>query len=226
MFVLVILALLASIAPVGAQDNILRILSNADIRTADPHIRTADPHIAYELETWPTVALFYRGLVELENADTAIPGLAESFTVSDDGLVYTFVLREGLKFSNGRDLTSADVVYTWERWMDPELPSPTAYFFDSLDGVAEYRAGEAETISGITTPDDRTIIFTFDYPVWTFDYPVWTMIQRFALPPAAIIAREGVEAAGEDFGRQPLGAGPFILTAWEPGLRIAGDANP
>jgi len=212
MFVLVILALLASIAPVGAQDNILRILSNADIRTADPHI-------AYELETWPTVALFYRGLVELENADTAIPGLAESFTVSDDGLVYTFVLREGLKFSNGRDLTSADVVYTWERWMDPELPSPTAYFFDSLDGVAEYRAGEAETISGITTPDDRTIIFTFDYPVWT-------MIQRFALPPAAIIAREGVEAAGEDFGRQPLGAGPFILTAWEPGLRIAGDANP
>mgnify|MGYP000583696657 CR=1 FL=1 len=115
----VLLVFVLSIAPVAAQDNILRILSNFDIRTADPHI-------AYELETWPTVALFYRSLVELETADTAVPSLAEEFTVSEDGLVYTFTLREGIKFCNGRDITPDDVVYTWERWNDPSVPSPTA----------------------------------------------------------------------------------------------------
>jgi ABC-type transport system substrate-binding protein len=208
----VLLLIVLSITPVAAQDNILRILSNFDIRTADPHI-------AYELETWPTVALFYRSLVELETADTAVPGLAEVFTVSEDGLVYTFTLREGIKFCNGRDITPDDVVYTWERWNDPSVPSPTAYFFDALQGVAAYRAGDAETISGISVLDDRTIQFTFDTPVWT-------MIQRFALPPAGIIAREGVEAAGDGFGFAPMGAGPFCLVSWEPGVRIVGERNP
>jgi ABC-type transport system substrate-binding protein len=208
--VALILLIAISVAPVGAQDNILRIASNFDIRTADPHI-------AYELETWPTVALFYRSLVELENADTAVPGLAESWTISEDGLTYTFVLREGIKFSNGRDITPEDVVYSWERWNSPDVPSPTAYFFDALQGVAEFRAGEAETISGITIVDERAVQFQFDFPVWT-------MIQRFALPPSAIIAREGVEAA-ENFGFAPLGAGPFKLVSWEPGVRIVGERN-
>jgi ABC-type transport system substrate-binding protein len=208
----VVLLLIVSIAPVGAQDNILRILANADIRTADPHI-------AYELDTWPTVALFYRSLVELETADTAVPGLASEFTVSDDGLVYTFTLDENAAFCNGRQVTPDDVVYTWERWNSPDVPSPTAYFFDSLQGVQAYRAGDAETISGIEVLDERTVQFTFDFPVWT-------MIQRFALPPAGIIAREGVEAAGDGFGFAPLGAGPFCLVSWEPGLRVVGERNP
>jgi ABC-type transport system substrate-binding protein len=209
-FVLMVVAL--SIVPAAAQDNILRILSNFDIRTADPHI-------AYELETWPTVALFYHSLVELESADSAVPGLAESWTISDDGLVYTFTLRENIQFCNGREITPEDVVYTWERWNDPSVPSPTAYFFDALQGVGAYRAGDAENISGIAILDDRTVQFTFDYPVWT-------MIQRFALPPAGIIAREGVEAAGDNYGFAPLGAGPFCLVSWEPGVRIVGERNP
>ncbi len=207
-----LLVLVLSITPAAAQDNILRIVANADIRTADPHI-------AYELDTWPTVALFYRSLVELESADVAVPGLAEEFTISEDGLIYTFTLDENAAFCNGRQVTSDDIVYTWERWNDPSVPSPTAYFFDALQGVSAYRAGDAESISGISVLDERTVQFTFDYPVWT-------MIQRFALPPAGIIAREGVEAAGDGFGFAPLGAGPFCVTSWEPGLRITGERNP
>lgn len=204
--------LVVGVLPVSAQDNILRITALSDIRTADPHI-------AYELDTWPVVSLFYTGLVRLESADEPAPALAESFEISEDGLRYSFTLREGLTFSNGRPLTTADVVYTWERWNSPEVPSPTAYFFDSLTGVADFRAGTADTISGIEVVDDRTVVFNFDYPVWT-------MIQRFALPPSGIIASEGVEAAGDNFGRAPLGAGPFVLDSWESGVAIRGSRNP
>jgi ABC-type transport system substrate-binding protein len=207
-----VLASVLSLAPVSSQgDNILHIVSNADIRTSDPHI-------AYETETWPTASLFYVGLVNVDNAGNPTPGLAESWTVSDDGLVYTFTLREGLKFSNGRDLTTEDVKYSFERLLDPNVPAPTAYYFDFLEGTEAYRNGASDEVSGIRIVDARTIEFTFTRSEAT-------LMKRFALPPGYIIAREGVEAA-ENFGFEPLGAGPFVLDSWEPGVRITGSRNP
>src|SRR5205085_11990014 len=55
---------------------------------------------------------------------------------------------------------------------------------------------------------------------------VWTMMQRCSLPPALIVAKEGVEAAGDEFGRQPLGAGPFIIGSWESAVEVTGTRNP
>ncbi|MEP7290380.1 MAG: ABC transporter substrate-binding protein [Chloroflexota bacterium] len=205
--------LVMSFSPALAQgDNIIHIVSNADIRTSDPHI-------AYETETWSTVGLFYRGLVEMETTDTVGPALAESWTVSDDGLVYTFKLREGGKFANGTDITAEDVKYSFERMFDPNFPSPTAYFFEALVGVPEYRDGSADEISGVKVIDSLTVELTLQEPVWTF-------MQRLALAPGSIVSQEGVEAAGDDFGRQPAGAGPFMLESWEPGLRITAVRNP
>lgn len=210
---LILLTIVVSVAPVAAQgDNIIHIVSNFDIRTSDPHI-------AYETETWSIVGLFYRGLVEMVTTDTVGPALAESWTVSDDGLVYTFKLREGGKFANGREITADDVKYSFERELDPDFPSPTAFFYEGIAGVPEYRDGSAEEVSGIRVIDPLTVEFTLQIPVWTF-------LQRLALPPGSIVAREGVEAAGDDFGRQPAGAGPFMLDSWEPGLRITGSRNP
>src|SRR5438128_12272947 len=85
-----------------ADDKILHIIYNQDIRTSDPAI-------AYETETWPTASLFYIGLVKMKDASTPEPALAESWKVSDDGTTYTFTLRDGIKFSNGRDITTDDV---------------------------------------------------------------------------------------------------------------------
>lgn len=197
----------------GAQDDkVLRILSNADIRTSDPHS-------AYETETWPTASLFYVGLVKLQDAGTPIPALAESWTVSDDGTTFTFKLREGIKFSNGRDITPEDVKWSFERLLNPATAAPTAFMFAPIKGSEEFAAGTATEVSGIKILDDRTIEFTMSSPVWS-------MMQRFALPPAFIIAKEGVEAAGEGFGFAPLGAGPFMVTDWESGVVIKGDRNP
>jgi ABC-type transport system substrate-binding protein len=211
---ILIFVLLLSSFSVGAQDeNVLRILSNADIRTSDPHI-------AYETETWPTAALFYIGLVRWSDDNSeVVPALAESYSVSDDGLVYTFTLREGLKFADGSDLTTEDVKYSFERMFNPEVPSPTAYMFEAIAGVPEYVAGEAEEISGISIVDDLTVEFTLQYPVWS-------LIQRFALPPGFIVSQEAIEAAGDNVGRQPMGAGPFMLESWESGVAITGTRNP
>lgn len=211
--VLVLLVLAIGIAPAAAQgDNIIHIVSNFDIRTSDPHV-------AYETETWSTVGLFYRGLVEMETTDTVGPALAESWTVSDDGLVYTFKLREGGKFANGREITADDVKYSFEREMDPNFPSPTTFFYEGIAGVQEYRDGTASEISGIKVIDPLTVEFTLSTPVWTF-------LQRLALPPGVIVPKEDVEAAGDDFGHHPSGAGPFVLDSWEPGLRITASRNP
>jgi ABC-type transport system substrate-binding protein len=212
LLLLVIAALLLSVTAAGAQDNILRIVLSQDMRTSDPHI-------AYETETWPMASLFYVGLVKLQDPGTPIPALAESWTVSDDGTIYTFKLREGLKFSNGRDLTAEDVKYSFERLLDPATAAPTAFMFESLVGAKDKLAGNATEVSGVKVIDPLTVEFTTELPVWS-------LMQRFALPPGFIIAKEGVEAAGDQFGRQPLGAGPFTMDSWESGIRITGSRNP
>jgi ABC-type transport system substrate-binding protein len=199
------------VAPAAAQDNILRIVTNFDVRTVDPHI-------AYEFDTWPATSLFHVGLVKLDDNTDPIPALAEAWTISDDGLVYTFTLREGIKFSNGRDITAEDVKYSFERLLNPETASPTAYMFEAITGTAAFQNGEAEEVTGIRVVDPRTVEFTFDFPVWT-------IMKRFALPPGMIIPREGVEAT-DNFGRNPLGAGPFVLDSWESGVRMVGSRNP
>lgn len=183
------------------------------IVTSLSDISTLDPAIGYDTLSWPALSLVYRGLVSYDAEGTLVPELAESFEVSEDGLVYTFVLREGIMFSNGRAITPEDVKYSFERLLSPETASPGAYMFEGLVGVPEFTAGEAEGISGIEIIDERTVQFTFTNPEWT-------TLQRMALPFGSIVAREGVEEAGENFARQPLGAGPFVLESWESGLAL------
>jgi oligopeptide transport system substrate-binding protein len=208
-----IFTLLLSIGAASAQDDkTLRIVLN-------PDMRTSDPHIAYETETWPTASLFYVGLVKLSDPGTAAPALAESWTISDDGTIYTFKLREGLKFSDGNDLTAEDVKWSFERLLNPATAAPTSFFFAPLVGAEEFLAGTATEVSGIKIIDPLTVEFTLTYPVWS-------MMQRFALPPGFIVSKEGIEAAGDQYGIQPLGAGPFMLESWESGVRITGVRNP
>jgi ABC-type transport system substrate-binding protein len=212
LFFLLVLGVLLSIMPVSAQDdNILRIVALSDIRTVDPHV-------AYEIDTWPATSLFHVGLVKQDINGDPVPALAESWVASDDGTSFTFTLREGIKFSNGRDITTEDVKYSFERLLNPETAAPTAFMFTVIEGTEAFQSGEADEVSGIQIIDERTIQFTLSRAEWT-------MMKRFALVPAFIVPREGVEAA-EIFGREPLGAGPFILESWESGVRMMGTRNP
>lgn len=211
--VVVVAALMPSLASAQAtNDKILHIIYSQDMRTSDPHI-------AYETETWPTSSLFYVGLVKMKDASTPMPALAESWTISPDGTTYTFKLRDGIKFSNGRLITTDDVRYSFMRLLDPKTAAPTAFMFASLVGADEFQSGKATDVSGIKIIDAKTIEFKTKTPVWS-------MMQRFALPPGFIVAKEGVEAAGTEFGRKPLGAGPYVLDKWTSGVQITGSRNP
>ncbi|MFQ3672333.1 MAG: ABC transporter substrate-binding protein, partial [Aggregatilineales bacterium] len=199
------------VQPLFAQERTLVITTLSDISTLDPHV-------GYDTLSWPVSSLFYAGLIGLDENQQPVPKLAESFSVSEDGLTYSFTLREGVTFSNGREVTPEDVKYSFERLMFPETASPTSYFFSMIEGAEAVLAGETTELSGITI-EGRTITFKMTRPEWT-------LLQRFALPPGFIVAREQVEAAGADFGRQPLGAGPFILESWQSGVRMVAVANP
>jgi ABC-type transport system substrate-binding protein len=183
-------------------------------------LATLDPAIGYDWTNWPAIKLVFDGLLDYDSGTTIMPRLAESLpTVSEDGTVYTFKLRKGVKFSNGREFTSDDVVYTITRVLDPTTGSPGAGFFVGIKGAQEFIDGSATTVEGIKAPDANTVEFTLSAPDVTF-------LNKMALNFSFIVPKEEVEKAGENFGHAPVGTGPFLLKEWKSGEFLAFERNP
>ncbi len=183
-------------------------------------ISTFDPAIGYDWQNWSMIKSLFDGLMDYKPGTTElIPDLAESYTISEDGLTYTFKLRPGVKFHNGRDLTSADIKYSIERSVHPETQSPGQGFFWQIDGFDEMAAGNAQELTGITTPDDQTVVIQLSQPDATF-------LQIVAINFAFAVPREEIEKYGPDFGRNPVGTGAYKMTEWTLGQRVVFDRNP
>ncbi|WP_337269528.1 ABC transporter substrate-binding protein [Oryzifoliimicrobium ureilyticus] len=182
-------------------------------------ITTLDPAIGYDWVNWSMIKSLFSRLVDYEPGTAKIiPSLAESFTVSPDGLTYEFKLRKGVKFSNGRTVVASDVKYSIERAVNPKTQGPGAGFFGAIAGFADMTAGKAETLSGIETPDDGTVVFKLSRPDATF-------LHVLAINFASIVPKEAVEAAGGDFGKKPVGSGTFILKDWTIGQQLVFERN-
>jgi ABC-type transport system substrate-binding protein len=168
-------------------------------------IATLDPAVGYDWQNWSMIKSLFSRLMDYKpgTADL-IPSLAESFTVSPDGQTYTFKLRKGVKFSNGREVVASDVKYSIERAVNPKTQGPGGGFFSSIVGQEDMAAGKAETMAGIETPEDSTVVFKLTRPDATF-------LHVTALDFASVVPKEAVEAAGADFGKKPIGSGTFIL---------------
>ncbi|SDZ90011.1 ABC transporter substrate-binding protein [Rubrimonas cliftonensis] len=182
------IAAMAVAAPLAAQE--ITIVREVDSNNYDPHRTTA---------RGAAEVLFMLGdtLVALDtDMQTITPGLAESWEVSEDGKVYTFRLKEGVKFCDGRDMTADDVVYSIQRWIDPETKSPVAW-----------RAGDVAEVKAL---DPLTVEYRLEAPVSELLYQ---LTQAFAI----IIDRNQVEALGADFGVTGMnGTGPFCWGEWTP----------
>jgi peptide/nickel transport system substrate-binding protein len=135
------------------------------------------------------------GLVKVNMQGEVVRALAERYSVSIDGMVYTFTLRHGVKFHNGRPLTAEDVKYTLERDLDPKTGHPHRAYY--------------EDIQHIKVVDERTIDITLRKPNAVF-------IFNLARANSAIIAKEEVERLKS----HPIGTGPFQFTEWVRGDRI------
>ena len=183
-------------------------------------ISTFDPAIGYDWQNWSMIKSLFDGLMDYKPGTTElIPDLAESYTISEDGLVYTFKLRPGVKFHNGRELVAADIKYSIERAVNPETQSPGQGFFSHIKGFDEMASGKAKELSGITTPDDRTVVIELSQPDATF-------LQIVAINFAFAVPREEVEKYGADFGRHPVGTGAYKMTEWTLGQRVVFERNP
>jgi ABC-type transport system substrate-binding protein len=183
-------------------------------------LATLDPAIGYDWTNWPAEKLVFDGLLDYDSSTTIEPRLAESLPeINSDATVYTFKLRKGVKFSNGREFTADDVVYTLTRVLDPKTSSPGAGFFSGIKGAQDFIDGKATEVAGIKALDPYTVEFTLAAPDVTF-------LNKMALNFAFIVPKEEVEKAGENFGHAPVGTGPFTLKEWQSGQFLTFERNP
>ncbi|UCC50276.1 MAG: peptide ABC transporter substrate-binding protein [Anaerolineaceae bacterium] len=167
--------------------------------------RTLDPAAILSGPDGPLGHIF-SGLVTLDPNLQVQPDLAAGWEVSEDGLVYTFYLRENATFHNGTLVTARDIIYSWERAADPDTNSETALtYLGDIEGVAEKIAGQAEHISGIRAIDDHTLEVRLKAPVITF-------LAKLAYPVTFVV--DGPNINQEDWQHMPNGTGPFKLQTW------------
>ncbi|TGN50195.1 ABC transporter substrate-binding protein [Paracoccus liaowanqingii] len=182
-------------------------------------VATLDPAIGYDWQNWSMIKSLFDGLMDYVPGTTELrPGLAESYEVSEDGTVFTFTLRQGVTFHNGREMTAEDVKYSLDRVTDPETQSPGAGFFASIAGFDAVSAGEADSLSGVEVVDPLTVRITLSRPDATF-------LHVMALNFASVVPQEAVEEFGADFGKNPVGTGAFTLAEWTIGQRLTFEKN-
>ncbi len=183
-------------------------------------LATLDPAIGYDWSNWPVEKMVFDALLDYDDTTNLVPRLAAAMPeVSQDATTYTFKLRHGVKFHNGRELTADDVAYTITRVLDPKTKSPGSSFYTGIAGAQDFVDGKATSVSGIKVVDKYTITFTLAQPDVTFP-------NKMALNFAFVVPKEEVDKYGENFGHNPVGTGPFIFKEWVPGQRLAFERNP
>ena len=192
----------------------------AAVVTYQNDVATLDPAIGYDWQNWSMIKSLFDGLMDYKPGTTElVKDLAQDYSISDDGTVYTFTLRKGVKFQNGRELKASDVKYSFERTVNPKTQSPGAGFFSSIAGYDDMAAGKSEHLSGVEAVDDYTVKVTLKQPNATF-------LHVMAINFASIVPREEVEKWGADFGKHPVGTGAFSLAEWKLGQQIVFKKNP
>ena len=182
---------------------------------------SADPQCI--LENYTVALNVFDRLVEVRGDNDALelePSLADSWEVSEDGLRYSFHLREGVRYSNGAELTTDDVRYSFERL----ITNPASVHGDLVMGVVgaeELSEGKADSLAGFEVIDDHAFAITLAEPSAAF-------LASLSTPAASILDQETTHDAGDAFGhdvRKTVGTGPFVLEDWEEGKSIVMEAN-
>ncbi len=206
------LALAASVffagaAPATAQTppGVLIVGQIAEPQSLDPHRVTAANDFRILTNVYDGLVRYEAGTLDLE------PALATAWDISEDGLTYTFTLREGVTFHDGSAFDAQAVKFNFDRMLDEAHPFhntgpfPLSFQFDAVDSV--------------TVIDPLTVEFTLKEPFAPF-------LSNLAAPVGLIVSPAGVEAAGGDFGRSPSGTGPFRFAEWVANQRVVVEANP
>lgn len=157
----------------------------------------------------------FDGLVEFDKELNLVPAIARRWIISRNHRSYTFFLKKGIKFHNGREVVAQDFVYSLNRILDPKTKSPVASFFSYISGAKEFSQGKTSSATGISALDSHTLKIDLEEPFAPF-------LSILATANAKVIPKEAV---GPDFGKKPVGTGPFKFDKWESGKILALSAN-
>jgi peptide/nickel transport system substrate-binding protein len=204
------LALAAAAAAGGAAlaqtpPNVAVVGQVAEPRSLDPHAVTATNDFRILMNVYEGLVRYRDGTLEAE------PALATGWDISEDGLTYTFSLREGVAFHDGSPFDAAAVKFNFDRMLDEEHPFhdtgpfPLAFFFSAVEEVV--------------AEDPLTVTFRLSEPFAPF-------LSNLAYPTGLIVSPAAVQEHGADFGRNPSGTGPFRFERWEANRLVALARNP
>ncbi len=164
-------------------------------------------------------AKIYDGLVRFNGEGKIVPDLASRWKISPDGRTYRFYLRPRVRFHNGRKVSAADVIYSFQRLLDPRVNSPRSWLLEAVRGAAKFSRGETKGVAGLRSKGDGAVEIELDHPSSLF-------LDFLAMPNAGVVPREEVEKWGRSFSDHPCGTGPFRLGEWKHNNRIVLAANP
>lgn len=201
------------------------------LRIAGGSIDHLDPAKAYTTTSWFLARGVFRTLVApgRATADEARPPLAgdlasDAGTAEEGWTRWTFTIREGARFGRGlggrtapgitgAGIECADLKFTFERLLRPETEAAYSFYYDVIEGAREVASGAADELTGITCPDDRTIVFDLERPV-----PDWP--QRLSLPATAPVPQQAATLMDDqelDYSQLAFATGPYFIRRADPG---------
>jgi ABC-type transport system substrate-binding protein len=179
---------------------------------------TLDPARVNDVYSRSVAQQVFDGLVHFDQTLSVVPALAQFWTASRDGLVWTFKLRQGVRFHHGRAVTAEDVVYSLTRLLDPKIKSGAADLLGHVQGAREFRDGRATAVAGIRALDASTVQIELEEA----QAP---LVNILAVGHAKIVPKDLAEEKGDGFGRHPVGTGAFRFRHWEREKEIVLVAN-
>ena len=189
-----------------------------------PNPDTIDPALNSSVDGATYIIHAFEGLYRLDKNGTPEPAEAQSVDISDDGLNYTFHLRQGLKWSDGSPLTANDFVYSWRRAIDPATAADYSYMFETIAGYTDATATETfnPDLFQVTAPDDLTLKVTLISRTPYF-------LELTAFPTYMPVQKATIDANGDAWATKAetyIGNGPYKVTEFVPSSRITMEKNP
>jgi oligopeptide transport system substrate-binding protein len=207
----------------GTRDQVLHFGNKDEPSDLDPHITTAS-------STAKLLSSLYEGLVVFSgDGRTVQPGMADRWTVSPDGLTYTFHIRDGARWSNGAPLTSRDFLDSFMRVLDPQVGCEDVGWAFPIKGARDFVEGRSKDPStiGIGAPDPHTFVITLAHPA---PYMPMLLTTNLFLPVymPSLDANGGRRQRGGPWTLpgKLVGDGPFILSDWKPNAYVSVKRNP
>lgn len=218
-----VLAVSGCSSPAPGDLNLLQVGNGAEVQELDPHIVSG-------VTEHRVLSSLFEGLTDSDAATLApVPAAADRWEVSEDGMHYTFHIRETAQWSNGAPLTAGDFAYAWQRILSPKLGSEYAYMLYCLKNARAYNEGKLKDFNqvGVRVADTQTLLVELENPTPYFlsmqNHFAWYPVHRPAIEKHGAMDERGT--AWTQAGNLVCN-GPFILADWRPNEILSVRANP